>query len=301
LATGELASAAAIVHRVQAADAGHMELPDALAALARTAEDRRRLAKRELGAGQLAQAAADYGAALLVDPEDADAVQGLLAVAAAHAHRSERRAADYRFAEAEAELRQARRVAGTSAAQVPAIAEAEQHLARARQSQRQSSASAPTAAQRKRLARLLAEAAQAQARGDLITPPGDSAFDKLRAARAIAPDDPRVKAASARLVPAAAECGSEALRNNRLVRAGACLDARRALEGETAAVRAGRRELAQRWIALGDQRLSAGEVTGAQAALEAARSFDPAAAGLAAFAERLRAADVATDVEKEQP
>jgi hypothetical protein len=93
------------------------------------------------------------------------------------------------------------------------------------------------------------------------------------------------------------QCFNEALRGNRLVRAGACLDARRALEGETGAVRADRRELAQRWIALGDQRLSAGEIAGAQAALQSARSLDPDAAGLAAFADRLRMAAVAADRE----
>lgn len=300
LDAGDLAAATVVVRRVQSADAGHVELPDTLAALARAAETRRRQADRQLRSGQLAPALEGYGAALLVDPGDAEALRGVRAVASEHARRSERFSADYRFGEAEAELRQARSVMGDSVEQVPAIAEAEQHLARARQSQRQVSVSAPTPSQRRRLAQLLSEAAQAQARGDLITPPGDSAFDKLRAARAIAPEDRRVQSASARLVPAAAECFNDALRRNRLVRAGACLDARRALEGENAAVRAGSRELAQRWIALGDQRLGSGDVQGAQAALEAARHLDPAAEGLAVLAGRLRAATMAADEEGER-
>jgi tetratricopeptide (TPR) repeat protein len=301
LVAGDLAAATVIVRRVQAADAGHVELPDALAALARAGETRRRQADRQLRDGQLEQALEGYGAALLVDPEDAEALRGVRAVASAHAQRSDHFSADYRFDEAEAELQQARSVMGDSAAQVPAIAEAEQHLTRARQSQRQVATRAPTQAQRRQLTQLLAEAAQAQARGDLITPPGDSAFDKLRAAGAIAPQDRRVLAASARLAPAATECFNDALRGNRLVRAGECLDARRALEGENAAVRAGRRELARRWIAMGDQRLSSGEVKGAQAALETARALDPAAEGLAVFADRLRMATMATDAEGEQP
>lgn len=296
LASGDLAAATVVVRRVQAADAGHVELPDALAALARAAEDKRTQGDRQLRRGQLTEALESYGAALLVNPEDADALHGVQAIALAHAHRSERLAADYRFAEAETELQLARSVVGTSAAQTPAIVEAQQHLARARQSQRRVVAM-PTASQRARLTQLLADAAQAQARGDLLTPPGDSAFDKLRAARAIAPQDPRVKAASARMAPAAADCYRDALRENRLVRAGACLDARRALEGENAATRIGRSELAQRWIALGDQRLSAGEIRGAQAALQAARSLDPGAPGLDAFAERLRTAMAGTDIE----
>jgi tetratricopeptide (TPR) repeat protein len=291
LDTGDLAGASVVVRRVQQADAGHVELPDTLAALARAAENKRKQADRELRRGQLATALENYGAALLVNPEDSEALNGVQAVANAHARRSERYAADYRFKEAEAELQQARTIAGTSAAQNPAIALAQEHLARARQSQRQSSIAKPaSASQRARVTQLLADASRAQARGDLLTPPGDSAFDKLRAARAIAPHDPRVLTASARLLPAAAECFSDALRANRLVRAGGCLDARRALEGDTATVRESSRELARRWLALGDQRLGAGELQGARAALDAARTLDPATEGLDAFAERLRTA-----------
>lgn len=298
LDAGHLAAATALVRSVQAADAGHVELPDALAALVRAAEERRKRADRELRGGKLAQALEGYGLALLVNPEDVDAVNGVQAVATAHARRSERHAADYRFAQAEEELKLARSIAGTSAAQLPAINEAHQHLARARQSQHEGAAARPGAAQGRQLAQLLAEAAQAQARGDLLTPPGDSAYDKLRAARAIAPQDSRVKTASARLAPAAMDCFNEALQDNRLVRAGGCLDALRVLQGETPAVRGGRRELARRWVALGDQRLSAGEVSGAQAALEAARRLDPAAEGLSAFAERLRTVLPAAGVDR---
>ena len=301
LDAGDLEAATAVVRRVQAADPGHVELPDTLAELGRAAEARRREAGRSLRRGQLAQALSLYEAVLLVDPDDADALAGVQAVAAAHARRSEQLAGDYRFAEAEARLRQAESIAGAAAAEHPAIAAARQHLQRSRQAQRQGTGKAPSAAQRRRLDQLLAEAAQSQARGDLLTPPGDSAFDKLRAARAIAPQDARVRAATARLATAAGECYRAALAGNRLVRAGACLDARRALEGDTAAVRAGRTGLAQHWIELGDQRLSAGEVAGAQAALQAARALDPAADGLAAFAGRLRAATLANEGEDGVP
>lgn len=295
LAAGEVAAASALVRRVQAADAGHVELPDAVAGLHQAAERRRKRADRQLRAGRLAQALEGYRTALLVDPGDVDAGRGLIALANAHAYRSERLAADFRFREAEAELSQAEAIAAAAATEVPAIAQARQHLARARQSQRQMDHALPAAQRRKRVARLLAEAAQAEARGDLLTPPGDSAYDKLRSARALAPQDARVKAATVRLTAAAKRCFTQALRDNRLVRAGACLDVRRALESDSAGVRAGRRELAQRWIAMGDQRLGAGEVAGARAALEAARALDPRAEGLAAFAARLRAASAVGD------
>ena len=150
----------------------------------------------------------------------------------------------------------------------------------------------PVAERQRRLRQWLQQAAEAEARGDLLTPPGDSAFDKLRAARAIAPDDARVLKASARLMPAAKACFEKELRGNRLGRAGECLDARRILEGEGTALDDSRRRLAQRWIAVGNERLGAGEMQAAKAALAAARGLDPGVSGLQEFSERLRAAAV---------
>ena len=59
---------------------------------------------------------------------------------------------------------------------------------------------------------LLAAAAEAEARGDLLTPPGDSAYDRLRVARSLAPNDKTVIAASKRLLPAAWQCYRAQLR-----------------------------------------------------------------------------------------
>ncbi|MGI8560360.1 MAG: hypothetical protein ACR2J7_02760, partial [Luteimonas sp.] len=137
---------------------------------------------------------------------------------------------------------------------------------------------------------LLAEAADAEARGDLLTPPGDSAFDKLRAARALAPEAAAVRAASARLLPAARTCFDRELRGNNLVRARACLDTHSLLADDDAVLREARRRLAQRWLAVGDERLAAGELQSAGAALAAAHSNDPALPGIPEFAERLRTA-----------
>lgn len=290
LAAGELIAAAAVVRRVQQADPGHVELLDVLAELAKAGDRERRQADRDLRRGRLPRALEGYRAAIAINPEDAEAQRGVVRVADAYARRSGQLAADFRFAQAEAALRDARAIA----ADAPAIAEAQQHLARARQSQRRMGSTMPPAQRQQRLRQLLAEAAEAEARGDLLTPPGDSAFDKLRAARAIAPQDARVKGAAARLLPAARSCFERELRGNRLGRAGECLDARRALEGDNAAVREGRRRLAQRWIAVGGERLGAGEVRAAQAALASARALDPEAVGLQEFVDRLRAATAAS-------
>jgi len=294
LADGELAAAAAQVRHVQQADPGHIDLPDALAEIGRAVDQRRRQADRDLRRGRLPRALDGYLAIIASHPDDAEAPRGVIRVADAYAQRSERLAADFRFAEAEAALREARTVAKQAGVEAPSVAEAEQHLARARQSQRRMGPTLPPAQRQRQIGQLLAEAAAAEARGDLLAPPGDSAFDKLRAARALLPagasQEARVKAATARLLPAAKTCFEKELRSNRLARAGECLDARRALEGDSAGVREARRRLAQRWLAVGDERLGAGEVQGAQAALKAARALDASAPGLDELASRLRAA-----------
>ena len=288
-ARGELLTAAAIVHRVRAADPGHADLPEVLATLIQASEQRRRRADADLRRDRLRRALDGYRTVLAVDPDDADALRGLARLATAYATRSERLAADFRFNEADAALLEAQAISPG----VPAIAEARQRVARARLSQSRDGSKLPGAERERRLRQWLQQAAAAEARGDLLTPPGDSAFDKLRAARAIAPQDARVLTASARLLPAAKACFEQELRGNRLKRARGCLDARQVLEGESAGLGESRRRLAQRWIAVGNERLGAGEVQAAQVALASARALDPGAIGLDEFADRLGAAAAA--------
>ncbi|NUO74696.1 MAG: hypothetical protein HOQ32_01655, partial [Lysobacter sp.] len=49
------------------------------------------------------------------------------------------------------------------------------------------------------------------------------------------------------------------------------------------------------WLAVGDERLGAGELHAAQAALNAARELDPAATGIDDLADRVRAAGAGRD------
>ena len=99
-----------------------------------------------------------------------------------------------------------------------------------------------------------------------------------------------MRRASARMLLQVRECFENELRDNRLQRARVCLDARIALEGDRRAAAEARMRLAQRWIAVGEERLGSGDIDGARAAYEAAQALDPQAPGLTAFAERLRAA-----------
>ena len=288
---GELASAVAMVAQAREYDSGHIGLPDARAALSRAADVRRQQADVALRRGRLDTAREGYRDALAVDADDGAAQAGLQQVALAYVQRGERLAADFRFADAERALAAAEALSP----QLPALAPAQRHLVQARQSQARlqlSRGASRNNAQRVR--QLLAAAAVAEARGDLLTPPGESAFDKLRAARALAPGDAAVRRASARLLPAARDCFERELRGNRLVRAQACLDARIQL-GDRDGVRESRRRLASRWLAVGDERLGAGELETAIRAHAAARALDPGVPGLDALGERVRAAGTPRD------
>ena len=291
LARGDLSAAAATIAAARGYDAGHGDLPDAEGALARALEQARQQADGERRRGRLEQAADRYRALLAIDADDNGAQQGLGQVGVAWAHRAERLAADFRFADAKAALERAHALAPKEAA----VAAAGRHVARAQQANARLGSTLAPGERRRRVRALLADAAAAEARGDLLAPPGDSAFDKLRAARAIAPDDAAVGRASARLLPTARECFERELRGNNLRRADACLDAWQVLAGGGTAVARARRRLAERWLAFGEERLGAGELQRAASALAAARASDPATPGLDAFAQRLRAASAGGD------
>lgn len=287
----ELGQAASLVERVQAVDPGHVDLPQTLAELGAGIERRLAKADDDLARGELAAALAGYDQVARIYPGNTEAVRGRVRVADTHAARSRRYAADFQLRPAQAELLAAEAIAPQAAA----VLAARRYLAEVRVSQARFNDGVPPAAQRRRVLDLLAAAGAAEARGDLLLPPGESAYDKLRTARAIAPRDPAVLAMAARLRPAAWECFEQALPRNRLTTAGACLDAYVVLEGDDGAVRKARRRLALRWIAVGDERLGAGELPAARHALDTARALDPLAEGMEAFAHRVRAASVVAD------
>ena len=286
LARGALADAAGVVARVRGYDAGHIGLPDAEAALSQAVDARRRGAARALARGRLGEAADAYRNVLSAAPDDAQARAGLVSVADAYARRVEREAADFRFADAEHALREARVLAPDATT----VAHAARRLAQARHSQARLPAGADVATRARRVRALLVAASAAEQRGDLLAPPGESAFDHLRTARALAPRDAAVQRALRRLLPAARQCFDAELRGNRLARAQGCLDARTQLGDGAAALRGARARLAQRWLAVGEERLRAGEMAAARRAETAARTLDPQVEGLAEFSARVQAA-----------
>ncbi|SDQ41675.1 hypothetical protein SAMN05428982_1035 [Pseudoxanthomonas sp. CF385] len=286
LARNEPGQAAALIAEAQTFDAGHVDLPQAQAALATALESRRRAAARDIARGRLAPARAAYEAVLAAVPDDAAARQGLEQVGVAHAALAERQAADFRFDEARQELAQARALAPQSVR----VTQAEQAVVRAEQARGRLGTVLPTRERDRRMQVLLAAMAQAEAQGQWLTPPGESAYDKLRAAQALAPDAPAVKQAAARLLPAVRTCYEDELRANRIRRAQACQQAWQTLQPRDAGLADARRRLAEKWIAVGSERLGAGDIAFASQALDEARRLDATVSGLEDFQARVRLA-----------
>ena len=206
-------------------------------------------------------------------------------VAAEYAAQATRQAADFQFDAATQSLQQARALVPSG----PSIAAAEQAIARARDAQRGPESGLSRGARERRLRSLLQRVAAAEAQQQWMTPPGASAYDAVRAAQALAPRDPRVLQAAARVAPASQRCFEDELRNNRLRAARGCLDAWQALMPTGDALASARRRLAQRWVAVGSERLGQEDAAFARRAQNEARQLDPSLPELADFSRRVKA------------
>lgn len=286
LARGDLAVAAAQVRAACGYDPGHADLPASEAALHDAVQQRLRRADTRLRQGRLAQAEEDLQLVTQLRPDEPAVAREGERLAAAYAAEATRLAGEFEFADAEAALARAR-VWSPEGASVRA---AEQAIARARQAQAPPDTLSP-AARAKKLRPLLARIEAAEAKQHWLTPPGESAFDALREAQALAPHDARVGQAAARLVPQTRACFEEALRANRVRGAQSCLDAWQALAVRDAGLADARRRLAQRWIAVGSERLGAGDAAFASEAVRQARRLDPRTPELADFQARVRTAE----------
>ncbi|KAF1684775.1 hypothetical protein B1992_14520 [Pseudoxanthomonas broegbernensis] len=262
-------------------DPGHVDLPAAQAQVAQALEAGRRRAERQLRRGRPDQAAEAFRVLREIAPDDPAVAESAQRTAVALAAQARRLSADFRFDAAERELARARELAPDA----DAVREATRGLARDRAVARQrlvGRTPRPQAA----LRRALQEFDAAMARRHWIVPPGASAYDHLRTAQAIAPEAAAVRDAAQRLRAAAQDCVEEAMRGNRLHQAQDCHDAWQAVApGDPARAAAAR--LAQRWLAVGEERLRAGELDAAAHALGAARRLDPSAAGIGEFAAQL--------------
>lgn len=287
LAAGELARGATLVAAAQGYDPGHVDLPEAQALLSRAIEQQRQRADADLRGQRLPQALAGYMAVQALAANDANqtaaAARGIEKIAQAYAKQSRKLAGDFDFKQAEAALAMARELAPQSAE----VREAAEYLERAQKNRGQRADVAASPQNRQRAQALLADMARAEARGDWIEPPGDSAYDKLRAAQSLAPSDPAVDAAARRLLPAVRGCFESELRGNQPRSAHACYDAWQALDADNPGLPGARRRLAQSWVSVGAERLGTGDVAYAREALQRARSLDAYAPGLAQLQARV--------------
>ena len=287
---GDIVGAANLIRRAEHFDAGHAALPGLRAKLGRAVERQAGRIDALLRRDQLAAAAAIcmtlQGAARAAE---AGACTTLLPRRLLH--RAGEQAADFDLAGARASMENARDLG----ADPGDIAAAEARLQRASRDARRVTGGAQAPGTRQRVTRLLAQAEQAGQRGDWLAPPGESAWDHLRQARALAPGDPRVVAALGAMLPAARRCNADGLRDNNLGRAQACLEAWQQLAPGDAALALARSRLGERWLAFGAQRLADGDIRGARAALARARGLQPSMAGVEELAGRIERASVGAD------
>ena len=286
-ARGELAAAAAILQRARQFDAGHADLPASQEALAQALEQRLRQGQQALRRQQLEVAADSFQAVLAVAADDASALRGREQTLQAVLTRAQARADDFQFEAAAHDAALAAELGASRAAQQQLA----QRLQRNRQAQQAVQQPGISANQRERQLRdRLRQVERAERAGQWISPPGHSAFDALREAQSLAPRDPRVKAAAARLLPASQRCFDDNLRQNRVQAAGACLQAWQTLAPTATGLPAARLRLAQRWLAIGSERLGNGDLAFAAHAASQARQLQPDLAELPVFDDRLRRA-----------
>jgi tetratricopeptide (TPR) repeat protein len=281
-ARDDTAGAQALIDRVATVDPGDLEVVQQQQGARSRSLD---AADKDLRAGRVDLAIAGYRKVLVQAPIDLRAHTGLRSAAAVLVRVANHAAANFDFSTAEAALAQAHALSPES----PGVRAAEQHLALARVA-RASIPSAPSAANKATVDDLLAAADHAIVRNELVDPPGDSAFDKLRAASAIAPTDPRVFEATKRFAATAIACYQREMTGNHLVHAEACFDALIAVQPSYTQLPSMRQSLAARWLAVADERLGAGELDNAQRAISSAQRLVPGDPAIPALQARLRQA-----------
>ncbi|MBZ0222854.1 MAG: protein kinase [Dokdonella sp.] len=145
-----------------------------------------------------------------------------------------------------------------------------------------------TPAQSAQVKRLLAAASRAADAGELIVPPGDSAYDKFRAALAIDGNSVAARDGLAQLPARAKALFAQALTEGAPLRARSLLDAVAQIAPDDAGLPALREKLANAFLDQADQRIGQGRREDATRALDSARELSPGNVRLAPLQQRLR-------------
>ena len=227
-----------------------------------------------------------FRAVLAKDPMQARAKAGLARIAQAWVVRANAAIDDGNDDAADALLRDAAALAPES----PELRAARSQLRELRERQAIGSQHTPvTPQQSARVRELVAEAQQAANAGRLIVPPGDSAYDKYRAALAIDRDDVAAREGLERLPARAKALFAQALADAAVLRANTLLDAiRQIAPGDPDITPMGAR-LADAFLDQADLRIGEGRREDAVRALDAARALAPANPRIETLESRLRA------------
>ncbi|MCB1568470.1 MAG: protein kinase [Xanthomonadales bacterium] len=293
---GDFEAANTLIERVAAVDPAHLGLPDARAALAKAKQARSDdiahkldaadalLARHQLVPPPTPNALEAYRAVLAIDPGQTRALEGIRKIAGALVLKARRLVADYRFDEAQALIDQARDLAKD----LPGLTGAIQQLHEVRE--RRTQFTARQAARQIDLPTTLQHARDALRAGQFLVPPGESAYDLYRAVLSQSPDNAEARAGLAALPDRAMERFNMALAANRLGAARDALEAVSVVSPTDARLLPARQQLARSYLAYASERLGAGELERASAALNRARELDPDNAELPAMQARLEQA-----------
>lgn len=125
------------------------------------------------------------------------------------------------------------------------------------------------------VADMVSRARQAAARGDIMSPPGDCAYDLYRGALAIDGNNPEALSGLQSLPGQVQQQFNQALRAGNLKKAGSLLDALDNLEPGDAALSISRQRLAYAWIDQAEQQFDSGDRNNAASSLEQGRNLLP--------------------------
>jgi serine/threonine protein kinase len=295
-AAHDTAKATSRIDAITAFLPGYPALTELRGALAQTREaehaaidDSLQRADAAVRAGNLAGdggALAAYRAALAQDPGNARAKQGLRRVAQAFVLQANAAIDDDNAASAEKLLASA----ADLAPDLPDLREARINLRELRErTDIAAEQRALTPADTERVALLVSEAAKAAAAGHLIIPPGDSAYDKYRAALAIDGSNREALDGIDRLPARAKDLFAQALTDGTPQRARALLDTVRQIAPADASIAPMREKLANVFIDQAESRVREGRRADALNALDAARELSPVNPRLAPLDARIRA------------
>jgi hypothetical protein len=218
-----------------------------------------------------------------LDAGNAAAAQGLRKVATALVQQASRKMADFEFEDAARLLDEA---AATDAA-AGGLRSAQVRLRELQQTRGDLAAGVLSPVQRETVDRTLVAAAAARSAGNVLYPPGESAWDLYRRVLSIEPSNATARQGMAELPALARERFETALGSSKLGSARASLEGLETLSPGDVALPDMKRRLAAALLGYATERLEAREIRQASEALEYASGLDPSNPGLTALRARL--------------